>query len=66
MKINFISTGTKLKYSEFFKTEIVTKSHNARKMGRGDSYCSISLECQESGYEKFISYKADAKVDTCI
>lgn len=41
----------------------LSHSHNSRIRGRDDSYCSISRECQESGYENFKSYKADVNVD---
>lgn len=46
-----------------FRTETVTKSHHSRNMGRGNSYCSIFVECRENGYEIFICYKAHAQVD---
>lgn len=48
-----------------FKTETVPKSKkNPRNIGKGDSYCSISVKCQESGYEILTCYKEHAKIDT--
>lgn len=45
-----------------FKPEKNTKNHNSRKKGSGDSCSSISVECQDSGYEIFKCLKANGKV----
>lgn len=46
--------------------EIVTKSHNSRKRGWGNSYRSITVKSQQSGHKCFALYKAHVNVDTCI
>lgn len=53
-----------------FKSEIVNKtkqnSFNSKYRLGLNSYCSISVESQESAYEICIYYRAYAKVDKCV
>lgn len=40
------------------KTENVPKNHNSRNRCTADSFCSITVECQECGNKIYIRYEA--------